>query len=405
MEFLCKSPKAVPRGSIEIGFDIFCDESAAGLSSRCIMPSTMSASKAPPKVYKQGALYRLKRGKLLGGNLERRRWFVLYESEIRFYAELGAVGDGGPREPKGVFALAPGCVVEPCDPPNGAPRGRVHFFVVRGAPDDEDGEGAASRQLLMCADSERDKTLWVEAIRAQCGGDASALGGGDTAPGARGSARDRDQALAQLKSAYDSWADGTLSPSDAAELARLPNDEATGLRWWQWYERETGVARHDPPEDAPAFALARRAAARRAASSLSAASSIDDDGDAAPDDDTAHVRAPPPKPPRRGVAAERVVAPRVVRFDVDLSLPLGVVFEDARDDALVVAAVDAGSPAQQSGVVPGWRMCTLAGEAVDSRAKLEERLLAARDAGEILVVCEFAEDDDCVACGCGALAA
>ena len=28
MEFLCKSPKAVPRGSIEIGFDIFCDEAA-----------------------------------------------------------------------------------------------------------------------------------------------------------------------------------------------------------------------------------------------------------------------------------------------------------------------------------------------------------------------------------------
>ena len=65
-------------------------------------------------------------------------------------------------------------------------------------------------------------------------------------------------------------------------------------------------------------------------------------------------------------------------FDVDLSLPLGVVFDDARDDALVVAAVDAGTPAQQSGVAPGWRMRTLAGESVDSRAKLEERLLAAR---------------------------
>ena len=264
MEFLCKSPtKAVPRGSIEIGFDIFCDDSAAGLSSRCIMPSTMSSTKSPPKVYKQGILYRLKRGKLLGGNLERRRWFVLYESEIKFYAELAAIGDGGPREPKGVFALAPGCVVEPCDPPSGAPRGREHFFVVRGAPDEEGGDGAAPRQLLMCADSERDKNLWVDAIQAQCGGDTPARGGGDTAPGARGSARDRDQALAQLKGAYDSWADGTLSPNDAAELKRLPCDEATGLCWWQWYERETGIASHDPPADAPAFALARRAAARR----------------------------------------------------------------------------------------------------------------------------------------------
>ena len=74
----------------------------------------------------------------------------------------------------------------------------------------------------------------------------------------------------------------------------------------------------------------------------------------------------------------------------------------------LVAAVDAGTPAQQSGVAPGWRMRTLAGESVDSRAKLEERLLAARDAGEILVACEFADDDgDCAACGldCSALAA
>lgn len=46
---------------------------------------------------------------------------------------------------------------------------------------------------------------------------------------------------------------GTIQPKQLEMLQKMPVDPATGLLWWQWVERHSGICEHQTPRDQPAF--------------------------------------------------------------------------------------------------------------------------------------------------------
>jgi len=56
-----------------------------------------------------------------------------------------------------------------------------------------------------------------------------------------------------LKEYYEAWKNGTIQPKQLEMLQKMPVDPATGLLWWQWVERHSGICEHQPPRDNPVF--------------------------------------------------------------------------------------------------------------------------------------------------------
>mmetsp|Transcript_36941 Transcript_36941/g.118410 ORF Transcript_36941/g.118410 Transcript_36941/m.118410 type:complete len:89 (+) Transcript_36941:50-316(+) len=56
-----------------------------------------------------------------------------------------------------------------------------------------------------------------------------------------------------LKEYYENWKNGTIQPKQLEMLQKMPVDPATGLLWWQWVERHSGICEHQPPRDNPVF--------------------------------------------------------------------------------------------------------------------------------------------------------
>ncbi|KAJ8598853.1 hypothetical protein CTAYLR_010450 [Chrysophaeum taylorii] len=56
-----------------------------------------------------------------------------------------------------------------------------------------------------------------------------------------------------LKEYYEAWKNGTIQPKQLEMLQKMPVDPATGLLWWQWVERHSGICEHQPPREKPAF--------------------------------------------------------------------------------------------------------------------------------------------------------
>ncbi|KAK7249061.1 hypothetical protein SO694_00044154 [Aureococcus anophagefferens] len=59
-----------------------------------------------------------------------------------------------------------------------------------------------------------------------------------------------------LKEYYEAWKTGTIQQKQLEMLQKMPVDPATGLLWWQWVERHSGICDHQPPRDKPAFLAA-----------------------------------------------------------------------------------------------------------------------------------------------------
>mmetsp|Transcript_6972 Transcript_6972/g.22627 ORF Transcript_6972/g.22627 Transcript_6972/m.22627 type:complete len:110 (+) Transcript_6972:58-387(+) len=58
-----------------------------------------------------------------------------------------------------------------------------------------------------------------------------------------------------LKEYYEAWKTGTIQQKQLEMLQKMPVDPATGLLWWQWVERHSGICDHQPPREKPVFLL------------------------------------------------------------------------------------------------------------------------------------------------------
>jgi hypothetical protein len=58
---------------------------------------------------------------------------------------------------------------------------------------------------------------------------------------------------AGMRDQYDAWKRGDLPLSEVLRLRDLPSDAATGLKWWQSYERASGIDSHEHPKPFPSF--------------------------------------------------------------------------------------------------------------------------------------------------------
>ncbi|CAK9037599.1 unnamed protein product [Durusdinium trenchii] len=78
----------------------------------------------------------------------------------------------------------------------------------------------------------------------------------------------------------------------------------------------------------------------------------------------------PAPPPAEVVDEGPMVVPPPVDLDIDLSVPLGIKF----DDQLVVESVAKNSQAARLGIGPGWQALGLAGDELSTRKELEQKL-------------------------------